>query len=125
MKAKSRYDPYKRLACGGDLPEPDVILNLDDDSPLGRALASCEILCVSACCGMNAYEVSPEQLQQWAAGVDGATLQKARAQVAEVLAEMGTAPETFYFLDAYHRRSDVRDWFERIAASLAAARPAG
>ena len=113
------------LACGGTLAEPDVILNLDDGSPLGRALAVCEIHCVSACCGMDAYEVSPEQVQQWAGTVDGATLQQARDQVAEILAAMGTAPDTFYFIDGYHRRSDVREWFEQIGASLAAARPAG
>ena len=107
------------------MPEPDVILNFDDESPLGLALASCEIHCVSPCCGMNAYEVSPEQVQQWASGVDGATLQTARDQVAEILAAIGSAPDTFYFLDAYQRRDDVREWFEQIGASLAAARNAG
>jgi hypothetical protein len=70
---------------------------------------------------MNAYEVSPAQLQRWAGGVDAATLQRARDQVAEVLADMRTAPATFFFLDAVHRRGDVRAWFDQIAASLAAA----
>ena len=107
------------------MAEPDVILNFDDASPLGRALASCEVHCVSVCCGMNAYEVSPEQVQQWASGVDAATLQEARDQVTEILAAMGWAPDTFYFLDTYHRRNDVREWFEQIGASLAAARTAG
>ena len=107
------------------MAEPDVILNFDDESPLGRALASCEVHCVSPCCGMNAYEVSPEQVQHWASRVDGATLHKARDQVAEILAAIGSAPDTFYFLDTYHRRDDVREWFEQIAASLAAAKTAG
>lgn len=74
---------------------------------------------------MNAYEVSPEQVQQWASGVDRATLQTARDQVAEILATIGSAPDTFYFLDTYHSRNHVREWFEQIGASLATASSAG
>jgi hypothetical protein len=103
----------------------DVIFNADDDSPLGRALRSCEIHCVSVCCGMNAFEVSPGHLQQWANGIDAMTLQRARDQLVAILAEIGTAPDTFYFLDTYHRRDEVLHWFEQIAASLAAAQALG
>ena len=105
------------------MTDSHVILNFEDESPLVRALASCEVHCVWSCCGMDAYEVSAEQLQQWATDVDASSLQKARDQVAEILNALPAGPETFYFLDENHTRRDVREWFERIAASLAAVRP--
>lgn len=49
----------------------------------------------------------------------------ARDQAAEILAAIGSVPDTFYFLDTYHRRNDVREWFQQISASLAAAKTAG
>jgi hypothetical protein len=109
---------------GGDLAEPDFMLNLYDDSPLAHALRSCEVYCDASCCGMKAFEVSPEELQRWAESVDEATLRRAREQVAEVLAELRSAPDEFLFLDTYHRRDEVREWFEQIGTSLGAARAA-
>jgi len=95
----------------------------DHKAPLGAALRECEVFCVSACCGMGAYEITVEHLQRWANSVPPAYLDRARSQATEILEALKQAPERFYFLDADHTRSEVTEWFERIRAALAAVRP--
>ena len=95
-------------------PEPDR------HTPLGDALHACEIHCVSACCGMGAYDIAVEHLQGWANSVTPADLEGARNQAAEILEALKQAPERFYFLDTDHTRSEVTEWFKRVHFALAA-----
>jgi hypothetical protein len=79
---------------------PDVE---DPNTPLGAALRECEVFCVAACCGMDAFDVTVERLQLWADQVPAAHLERARRDVDSALVALKDAPESFYFLDATTR----------------------
>jgi pimeloyl-ACP methyl ester carboxylesterase len=104
----------KRTMSAPDLPDVQ-----DPRSPLGRAMRECEVYCEAPCCGMDAYDVSLEQMRQWADRATASDVEVATRQVEEALAALRSAPETFFFLDCDHTRADVMRWFEQILAVLA------
>jgi hypothetical protein len=95
----------------------------DIRTPIGQAMAECEVYCVSACCGMDAYQISAEHLQRWADRVSRATFDEAKNQVDRAVADLPSAPESFFFLDTDHKRGDVLAWFQQVRAAFAATRP--
>jgi Family of unknown function (DUF6331) len=103
----------------------DLPYHQDLDAPLGAALRECEVHCVANCCGINAFEVTVDNLQRWAKGVPAAELERARCQVDEVLAILKGGPETFFFLDDQHARQEVTEWFESIRDAFVALKPVG
>ena len=111
------------FACGAivtiDLPPID-----EARTPIGQALAECEIYCVSACCGMDAYEISSQHLQRWVDRVSRSTFDQVRAQVDRAIESLECAPASLYFLDAEHSREEVLAWFRQVQAAFAGTRPA-
>jgi hypothetical protein len=87
-------------------------------------MSECEVYCVSACCGMDAYQISPEHLQRWADRVPRSTFDEVRGQFDRAVENLQSAPESFYFLDTEHSRAEVVAWFQQVQAALAATRPA-
>ncbi len=95
----------------------------DRGTPLGSALSACEDFCVKACCGMDAFDLKGDLLQQWATRVPAADLDLARHQADEVLRLLNDAPERFFFLDCDHDRVEVATWIEGVKAALLTVRP--
>ena len=102
-----------------DLPPID-----DVRTPIGQAMSECEVYCVSACCGMDAYQISSEHLQRWADRVSRSTFDEVGKQVDRAVVELQAAPESLYFLDTEHSRAEVMAWFQRVQAAFSATRPA-
>ena len=73
---------------------------------------------------MDAYEVSAEHLQRWVNRVSRAMFDEVKHQVDRAVADLPSAPESFFFLDAEHTRADVLAWFRQVQAAFAATRPA-
>jgi hypothetical protein len=96
----------------------------DVRTPIGEAMSECEVYCVAACCGMDAYQIAPEHLQRWADRVSRSTFDDVRRQVDQAIEDLQSAPESFFFLDAEHPRVDVLEWFRQIRAAFAATRAA-
>jgi len=94
----------------------------DWTTPLGGALLACE-LCQTACCGMDAFDLRGELLQQWATRVPATNLELARKQADEVLIALKDAPEQFFFLDGEHDRAEVEKWIETVKAALLSVQP--
>lgn len=93
------------------------------NTPLFTAMQECEVYCVWACCGMDAYEVKADHLQRWADRVSAPDLEGVRRDVDVVLDALKEAPESFYFLDCEHKRQEVIEWFESIRLALADVKP--
>jgi catechol 2,3-dioxygenase-like lactoylglutathione lyase family enzyme len=53
--------------------------------PLWSLLRCCEIYCVAACCGLDAFDFSPENIQIWIAETDVKTLSQVRHQLQEMI----------------------------------------
>jgi hypothetical protein len=87
-------------------------------SPLAALLRECEVHCVSACCGMRAYDINIENAQRWASTVSAAGVDMARREVEAAIESLASLSEKFYFLDCEHSRSEVRDWFLTIREVL-------
>jgi hypothetical protein len=96
----------------------------DPRTPIGQAMSECEVHCVPACCGMDAYQISSEHLQRWADRVTRSTFNEVTEQVDHAVDELKSAPESFFFLDAEHSRAEVTAWFLQVRAAFAATRPA-
>lgn len=106
-----------------DFTSFDVPYIDDGNTVLGVALGWCEQDCVAACCGMDAYVVTVDNLQRWADQAPAGELEIARRQLDEVQGMLKNAPESFYFLDATHARQEVGAWIDSIRAALAAVTP--
>jgi hypothetical protein len=48
--------------------------------PLWSVMEACETICVSGCCGLDAFDVSAAQIHQWAEGGNTGELAEARTQ---------------------------------------------
>ena len=111
------------FVCAGYLPHfnfPDVE---DPSTPLAAALRECEVFCIAACCGMDAFDVRVEHLQRWSDRAPAGDLERARRDAQSAVAALRDAPESFYFLDCDHTRRDVTEWFGGICQALAAVKP--
>jgi hypothetical protein len=91
----------------------------DVRTPIGQAMAECEVYCVAACCGMDAYDVRAEHLRRWADRISRATFEEVKGQVDRAVEEIPFGPESIYFLDGEHGRAEVLDWFRRVRVALA------
>lgn len=96
----------------------------DMRTAIGEAMSECEVYCVSACCGMDAYQITPENLQRWADRVSRSTFDDVSKELDRAIENLQSAPESLFFLDAEHSRAEVLDWFRRIQAAFAATRAA-
>jgi len=52
--------------------------------PLWSLLRCCEIYCVAACCGLDAFDFSSEHVQNWIAETEAKTLRQVRHQLQEI-----------------------------------------
>jgi hypothetical protein len=105
------------------MPEyPDLPASYDP-TPLGAAMSACEVYCVASCCGMDAYDISVERMQEWANTVTAADVEQARNDVAKTLESLKSAPERFYYLDCEHTRAEVEEWFQAMRRVLAEVQP--
>jgi len=48
--------------------------------PLWSMLRCCEVHCVAACCGLDAFDFSPKYVQNWIAAIEAQTLSQLRDQ---------------------------------------------
>lgn len=52
--------------------------------PLWSLLRCCEVYCVAACCGLDAFDFSPAHTQNWVTEMDVRTLNQVRRQLQEM-----------------------------------------
>jgi hypothetical protein len=97
----------------------------NDPSPLGRLMDFCQIHCVAACCGPNAYETGTEHVIAWTRSVEPALVDAARSELAELRRGLEDAPNRFFFLDVDHAKAEVVEFFSELAHGLEAAKTAG
>lgn len=62
--------------------------------PLRGYFQSCEIHCVSACCGMDAFEVSPAQGAWWIREVGDERANEARSLLSQLIEDCATVQGT-------------------------------
>ena len=82
-------------------------------------MRECEVYCIAACCGMNAFDITADTMQQWASTMTVSDVEQARSEVEAALKSLESAPERFYYLDCEHARSEVEEWFRTIRSVLA------
>lgn len=93
------------------------------ETTLRSALGWCEEYCVAVCCGMNAFNITAKNMQDWADRVTHIEVGNARRQAAETLTLLRDAPQKFDFLGEIRTREEVIEWFEAVQEALADVKP--
>jgi len=77
--------------------------------PLWSLLRCCEVYCVAACCGLDAFDFSPQYVQNWIAQIDAQTLNQVRLQLRELARSIADTTCT-YASDQLNFWGDCNAW---------------
>ena len=69
-------------------------VNVQIPEPLWSVMQACEIVCVSGCCGLDAFDISPEPLCEWAHAGKLVLFSRALRQAGVLMTEASS--EDFY-----------------------------
>ncbi|AFZ18873.1 DUF6331 family protein [Allocoleopsis franciscana] len=77
--------------------------------PLWSLLCCCEVHCVAACCGLDAFDFSPHHVQNWIAETEAKTFSQVRLQLRELVCSIADKTST-YSSDQLNFWGDYSAW---------------
>ena len=98
--------------------------NFDDaTTPLGGAISSCMEYCIPDCCGLNAYNVTAENMTTWAVTVTPDIVDQAKHDVDRTIERVELGPEIVSFFNDSYGRTEVIAWCHKVRDVLEQVRP--
>ncbi len=93
-------------------------VNVQIPEPLRGVMRACEVHCVAACCGLDAFDISSEPLREWSIAGKDALLSRALRQVDALM--KAASGEDFYCSEHLNYCGAGPEWAEVLSRWKAA-----